>query len=162
MKFVPNSEYPFVENEKYKRCWTKEVANYKYMEHYNEIDVLLVPLQDNNFNAQKSELKFVEAGIMNVAVIASNFGPYTIGSENYFEKGGVINENGNCILIDNRKAHKEWAKAIEKLVKNPEHIVRLQENMNKHIIENYSMDKMTAERAEWYKKICKRNGEENK
>ena len=161
LKFLPNYQYPLVENEPYKRCWTKPVDEYKYMEHYNEIDVLLVPLQDNDFNACKSELKFVEAGIMDVAVIASNFGPYTIGSENYFEKGGVINENGNCVLIDNRKAHKEWAKVIEKLVKNPEHIVKLQENMTKHINENYSIDKMTAERAEWYKKICKRNGKEN-
>ena len=162
LKFIPDSEYPFVENEKYRRCWTKTVDEYKYMEHYNEIDVLLIPLEENDFNVCKSELKFIEAGMMDTAVIASNFGPYTIGSKNFFEKGGIINEDGNCILIDNRKAHKEWAKAIEKLVKNPDYIEKLQKNMKKHVSENYDMNKITAERAEWYRKICKKNGETNK
>ena len=156
LKFMPDVQYPGVENEPYKRCWTKPVQGFKYMEHYNELDVLLVPLQDNDFNSCKSELKFVEAGMMNVAVVASNFGPYTIGSTNFFEKGGVINENGNCVLIDNKKSHKDWSKTVEKLVKNPEYIDKLKENMHKHILENYDINKITAMRAEWYKDIKKR------
>ena len=118
----------------------------------------MVPLQSTKFNENKSELKFVEAGMMNVAVIASDFGPYTIGSKNFFERGGSINENGNCVLIDNKKAHKEWCKVIEKLVKNPHYITKLQENMHKHILENYDINKITADRAEWYKSIVKKNG----
>lgn len=158
LKFFPNLDFPASNNEAYKRCWTRPVADYDYMKHYNEIDVLLVPLQDTNFNEKKSELKFVEAGMMNVAVIASNFGPYTIGSKNFFKKGGGINEDGNCILIDNKKAHKEWCKAIEKLVKNPQYITKLQENMHKHVVEHYDINKITADRAEWYKSIVKKNG----
>lgn len=158
LKFIPNSEYPLVENEHYKRCWTRTVENYDYMKHYNEIDVLLVPLQENDFNSCKSELKFVEAGMMNVAVVASNFGAYTIGSKNFFEKGGIINEEGNCILINNNKSHKDWHKTIEKLVKNPTYIDILKTNMNKHVLQNYDLNKITADRAEWYKIICKRNG----
>ena len=156
LQFMPNIDYPYVNNEPYKRCWTKDVKDYKYMEHYNELDVLLVPLQSNDFNSCKSELKFVEAGMMNVAVVASNFGPYTIGSTNFFEKGGKVNEEGNCVLVDNNRAHKEWAKTIEKLVKNPEYIDMLKNNMHKHIVENYDLNKVTAERAEWYKQIKKR------
>ena len=156
LKFMPDIQYPGVENEPYKRCWTKPVHGFKYMEHYNELDVLLVPLQDNDFNSCKSELKFVEAGMMNVAVVASNFGPYTIGSKSFFEKGGVVNEEGNCVLIDNKKAHKDWSKTIEKLVKNPEYITKLKENMHKHILENYDINKVTAVRADWYKQINKR------
>lgn len=159
-KYIPNIEYPNVNNEGYRRCWTKPVDDYQYMEHYNNLDILLVPLQSTDFNEKKSELKFVEAGMMDVAVIASNFGPYTIGSENFFQKGGIINKNGNCVLIDNKKAHKDWAKTIEKLVKNPEYIDLLKNNMAKHVEENYNLEKITAERAEWYKKICKRNGKE--
>lgn len=158
LRFMSHVDYPFADNEHYKRCWTKTVDNYEYMKHYNEIDVLLVPLQANNFNACKSELKFVEAGMMSVAVVASNFGAYTIGSKNFFEKGGIINEDGNCILIDNNKAHKDWCKTIEKLVKNPMYIEKLKENMHKHVLENYDINKVTADRAEWYKTICKRNG----
>ena len=156
-KFIPNASYPNENNEAYKRSWTRTVDNYDYMNHYNEIDVLLVPLQANDFNYVKSELKFVEAGMMNVAVVASNFGPYTIGSKNFFEKGGKINEDGNCILIDNAKAHKDWYKTIEKLVKNPEYVKKLQENLHKHIVENYDINKVTADRAAWYKQICKKH-----
>ena len=158
LRFIPNIDYPFVENEHYKRCWTRTVDNYDYMKHYNELDVLLVPLQENNFNLCKSELKFVEAGMMNVAVVASNFGPYTIGSKNFFEKGGIVNEDGNCVLIDNNKSHKDWHKTIEKLVKNPRYVDILKKNMNKHVLDNYDINKITANRAEWYKTICKRNG----
>lgn len=158
LKFLPDMEYPSVYDEPYKRCWTRDVANYDYMKHYNELDVLLVPLQTNEFTSYKSELKFVEAGMMNVAVVASNTGPYTIGSSNYFGKNGTINEDGNCVLIDNHRAHKEWARTIERLVKNPEHIDRLKENMHKHVLEHYDINKITAQRAEWYKQICKRNG----
>ena len=157
LKFFPNLDFPMSNNESYRRCWTRSVDNYDYMKHYNEIDVLMVPLQSTKFNENKSELKFVEAGMMNVAVIASDFGPYTIGSKNFFERGGSINENGNCVLIDNKKAHKDWCKAIEKLVKNPHYITKLQENMHKHILENYDINKITADRAEWYKSIVKKN-----
>lgn len=158
LKFLPLPMLEFTSKESYKRCWTKPVDNFEYMTHYNGLDVLLVPLQDKEFNKYKSELKFIEAGMMNVAVVASNFGPYTIGSKNFFEKGGIINEEGNCILIDNTRAHKEWSKTIEKLVKNPEYVDKLKYNMHNHIIQNYDINKITAYRAEWYKQICKRNG----
>jgi glycosyltransferase involved in cell wall biosynthesis len=160
LKFMPQVDYPNADNETYKRCWTKTVDNYDYMKHYNEIDILFVPLQDNEFNRYKSELKFAEAGIMNVGVVASNFGAYTIGSVNFFERGGTINKDGNCILIENNRAHKDWSKAVEKLVKNPEYVEMLKTNMHNHIMENYNLEKITAERARWYKEICKKNGEE--
>jgi glycosyltransferase involved in cell wall biosynthesis len=162
LRFIPNLEYPLVDREMYKRCWTKTVDNYEYLEHYNNVDVLLVPLQDNDYNNCKSELKFIEAGATNTAVIASNTGPYTIGSINFFEKGGLVNKNGNCILIDNNKAHKDWAKAIEKLVKNPEYITLLQNNMKEHIAKNYNINKITADRAEWYKELIKHYGKKEK
>ena len=155
LKFV-QTETDLYENEGYKRCWTKTVDNYKYMEHYKDIDVLLVPLQETLFNSCKSELKFIESGMMDVAVVASNFGPYTIGSDNFFKKGGEINEKGNCILIDNNKSHKDWVKTIKKLVENPQYVEMLKKNLCKHVEENYDMDKITAERARWYKEICKR------
>ena len=156
LKFFPNIDYPNQDNEHYRRCWTKTVDEYYYMTHYNNIDILMVPLQDNEFNSCKSELKFVEAGMMNVAVIASNFGPYTIGSTNFFERGGGINENGNCVLIENNRSHKDWHKTIEKLVKNPKYIDMLKTNMTKHVNENYNINTITAERARWYKEICKK------
>lgn len=150
-RFAPNSTYLNVENEPYKRCWTKDIMN--YCTHYNELDVLLVPLEEHRFNSVKSELKLIEAGMMKKAVIASNFGPYQLGTKNYFEKGGVINPEGNCILIDRHRKHKDWAKAIEKLVKNPEHIETLRNNLHESIKDKYNLANVTAERVAFYKEI---------
>ena len=153
-RFIPNAKYPFEDNEPYKRRWTKGIMS--YCTHYNDIDVLLVPLDDNKFNSFKSELKLIESGMLNKAAVVSNFGPYQIGTINYFEKGGDVNPNGNCVLIDKTKAHKDWAKTIEKLVKNPEHIEKLRVNLHNSIKDKYDLTNVTHERAAWYKEIVKR------
>ena len=153
-QFIPNSQYPGVRDEFYRREWTKDVNN--FATHYRNIDVLLAPLDTNSFNEVKSELKFAEAGFTRTAVICSNFGPYTIGSKSLFQKGGVIDPTGNCILIDPEKKHKAWAQAIKKLVDQPELIKVLQDNMYEHVKDRYNINKVTTDRAEWYKKIVKK------
>lgn len=153
-RFIPNAKYEFEDNEPYKRRWTKGIMS--YCTHYNDIDVLLAPLDDNKFNSFKSELKLIEAGMMNKAAVVSDFGPYQLGTINYFEKGGNVNPDGNCILIDKMKAHKDWAKTIEKLVKNPEHIEKLRTNLHNFVKDKYDLANVTHERAAWYKEITKR------
>lgn len=153
-QFIPNSQYPDVRNEFYRREWTKDVNS--FATHYRNIDVLLAPLDTNSFNEVKSELKFAEAGFTRTAVICSNYGPYTIGSKSLFVKGGGIDETGNCILIDPTKKHKEWVKAITKLAKNPELIKLLQNNMYEHVKDIYDINRVTERRAEWYKSIVKK------
>ena len=152
-RFIPNSQWPNVENEAYRREWTKDISN--FATHYRNVDVLIAPLDEFEFNAVKSELKFIEAGFTKTAVIASNFGPYTIGSRNLFKFGGEIDMEGNCILVDKRKAHKDWVKAITKLVKSPELITVLQNNMHETVKDKYDIRNVTKTRAEWYKEIVK-------
>ena len=143
--YAANAIYPNEKNEFYVRRWTKDIAH--YATHYNDIDVLLVPLQSNYFNSFKSELKLIEAGFMGKAAIASNFGPYTIGTTNFIEKGGKINENGNCILIDEAKSHKDWAKSIERLAQHPEWVEMLKTNLHNSVKDKYSLTNVTTERA---------------
>jgi glycosyltransferase involved in cell wall biosynthesis len=154
LQFIPNSQYPGVRDEFYRREWTKDVNN--FATHYRNIDVLLAPLDTNSFNEVKSELKFAEAGFTRTAVICSDYGPYTIGSHSLFKKGGEIDPEGNCILIDPRKAHKAWVKAIKKLADNPELIKMLQNNMYEHVKDIYDINKVTEKRAQWYKEIIKK------
>ena len=153
-KFIPDAQWPNVENELYRREWTKDLT--KFGTHYNNLDILLAPLDENVFNYHKSELKLAEAGVKHKGVILSNYGPYTIGTRSIFKFGGEIDETGNCILIDANRAHKDWAKAIKKLVDHPELVTLLQDNLAKHVDENYNLDKWTAVRAEWYKSLLKR------
>lgn len=153
-QYVPDSVYSYDDIEGYKRCWTKDINT--YLTHYNECDVTLVPLFENDFNKYKSQLKAIECAFTNTAFIGSNFGPYTIDLINIFDKGGNINENGNAILIENRKGGKAWAKAIEKLVKNRELVTKLQNNITRDLSEKYNLQTTSKERLEFYKKIVKK------
>ena len=152
--FVKDVQWPLIDNEFYRREWTKDIT--EFAKHYRNLDVLFAPLDCNSFNEVKSELKFIEAGFTRTAVIATNYGPYTIGSKNMMEFGGEINHEGNCILIDDRKKHKDWRKAIIKLVSNPELIKELQDNMYEHVKDKYDIRNVTKDRAERYKVIVKK------
>ena len=154
LKFAPNVQWPDVENETYRREWTKDINNFG--KHYANIDVLLAPLDCNSFNEVKSELKFVEGGFTKTAIVASNYGPYTLVGKSIIQKGGEIDETGNCILIDPSKKHKAWAKAIKKLVSNPELITLLQNNLYEFVKDTYNINNVTKKRAEWYKSIVKK------
>lgn len=154
-KFLKDVQWPDVDNEPYRREWTKDVD--KFAEHYRNLDVLLAPLDENGFNEVKSELKFIEAGFTKTALICTNFGPYTLISKPFFKPFGEIDETGNCILIDSDKKHKDWAKAIKRLVEHPEYIKMLQDNLYETVKDKYDIRNVTRERAEWYKSIVKKN-----
>jgi len=144
-------EYPNVENEPYRRCWTKPVN--QYATHYNNIDVLLVPLVEDKFNECKSQLKVVEAGFFNKVIIAQDFGPYKIDIDSYIKKGGEVNENGNGLLVDSSKNHKMWAKHIKYLLNHPEDRIKMANNLSDKITKEYSLETVTKKRFELYKKI---------
>jgi glycosyltransferase involved in cell wall biosynthesis len=148
--FVPQAEYPNT-NESYRRCWTKDIS--QYATHYNNIDVLLVPLKENKFNAQKSQLKVIECGFFHKAIIAQNFGPYQLDLVPMIEKGGNINENGNALLVDSAKNHKLWAKYITRLVKDRSLVTKLQENLHNTVKDKYSLKTVCEQRVKEYLKM---------
>lgn len=149
--FNNSVEYPNIENQPYRRCWTKPVN--QYATHYNNIDVLLVPLVENKFNECKSQLKVVEAGFFNKAIIAQDFGPYKIDLDSYIKKGGIVNENGNSLLVDSSKNHKDWVKYIKFLLNNPEARVNMANNLSEKITSEYSLENVTKTRVNLYKSL---------
>lgn len=149
MKFEPNSEYDDLENESYRRCWTKPIDS--YATHYNNIDVLLAPLIETEFNAVKSQLKVIEAGFFKKGIIASKFGPYTIDLKPMNSSGSNnLNLEGNSILIENRKGPKEWAKAIKSLLANPDALKTMGTNLYNTVKDEYSLDTTTDKRKDVY------------
>lgn len=149
--FAKNVDYPFADNEPYKRCWTKDINH--YATHYNDIDVLLVPLKENNFNNVKSQLKVVEAGFFHKAIIAQNFGPYTIDLISAIDKGGKLNPNGNALLVNTNKTYQQWAKYIIKLVKEPELLKQLQANLYLTVKDKYNIETVCQQRVNEYLKL---------
>lgn len=147
MKFIPQSDYPN-HDEAYRRCWTKDIS--QYATHYNNIDVLLVPLAENDFNKVKSQLKVVEAGFFHKAIIASDFGPYTIDLKSMITKGYEFHEDGNSLLIENGKGAKRWAKMITWLVQNKDKLKLLQDNLFKTVDGVYDIETVCKQRARKY------------
>lgn len=138
-------------DEPYKRIWTKDI--YHYMNCYDDIDVLLVPLEDNEFNRYKSELKLVEASIKNKCVIVSDVNPYKICGINIIDKGGEINPEGNCYMINNRKGSMGWYKAIKRVATDEKLRDMMRTNLSKLTEKDYNLEEVTKKRIEEYKKL---------
>lgn len=120
--------YPYESLEPYSRRWTKDIDN--YLTHYDYLDVLLVPLVDTKPCHYKSELKLVEAGYKNTAVICQDLTPYS----------SVAKGKDICVLMPTKSKAKDWAKEIKKLLNNPERVTELQENLSSYIKENYKIE----------------------
>lgn len=152
-EFIKNIEY-YNLDEPYRRCWTKPIDS--YATHYNNIDVLLIPLKENKFNLMKSQIKIIESGFLNKAVIAQNYGPYTLDLIPMIEKGGTINEHGNALLVDSTKNHKQWAKYITYLVNNKEMVHKLQTNLHNTVKDKYDLKNISEIRASAYIKLLQK------
>jgi glycosyltransferase involved in cell wall biosynthesis len=144
-------ETPEVEaNMPYRRLWTKDIHN--YAKNYNNLDVSLAPLVENKFNSFKSQLKVVEAGFHKKALIAQNFGPYTLDLTPIIANG-VINPKGNAYLIDSRLNHKEWFKAVKFLLDHPDVREMMINNLYEMVSEKFDLKKTTVARAEFYRSL---------
>lgn len=92
----------------------------EYMNLYDHIDVAMIPLEDNDFNNCKSNLKMLEAAFKKKAVIVSNVHPYT----------SLIDHERNCLKV-NTTDRMGWYKSIVRLLNNRELIKELGEQLYK-------------------------------
>lgn len=137
------------EGEFYQRIWTQPISS--YAKNYAKFDVSLAPLKNHMFNKMKSQLKVIEAGFYKKAVVASDLGPYTIDLKHAFNGGDFT--DGNAVLIEERKNHKDWYKYVKKLIENPNLVKDLGERLYETVKDTYNLNKVTKDRAEFYKSI---------
>ena len=142
-------EYPEDINENYRRVWTNPVTS--YAKNYSKFDISLAPIKHHMFNKVKSQLKVIEAGFYKKALIASNFGPYTIDLTHCLKNGNFV--DGNALLVDEQRNHSDWAKYVKKLVDNPNLIEDMGERLYEHVSQRYDLNIVTKNRAEFYKSI---------
>jgi len=139
-------------NEPYRRKWTKDINT--YATNYNTFDVSLAPLVDSVFNANKSQLKVIEAGFFKKAIIASDVDPFTIDLISAVDEG-KFNDKGNALLVGSKKNHKDWAKHMKRLVENPNMIEDLGNRLYETVKDTYSLKKVCKDRVEFFKSIIK-------
>jgi glycosyltransferase involved in cell wall biosynthesis len=154
-------KYEDVDNEPYRRVWTKPISS--YASNYNLFDISLAPLVDNKFNAMKSQLKVIEAGFHKKALVAQDFGPYQIDLKGVYQKPMSKKEqptfdfeNGNAYLVDTSKNSKQWYQFVKKLINEPEQIEKLAENLHNTVTDLYSIEKVSETRRNLYKSLVKK------
>lgn len=136
-------------NESYVRVWTRPVQS--YAKNYSKFDISLAPIKNHMFNRLKSQLKVIEAGFYKKAIIASDVGPYTIDLTHSLKNGNFV--DGNALLVDENRNHSDWAKYIEKLLKNPNLVKDLGERLYETVKDKYDLNKVTHDRQQFYKSI---------
>jgi glycosyltransferase involved in cell wall biosynthesis len=134
-------EFSGVENEFYRRVWTKPIQSYATT--YNDIDIALAPLVNNTFNSMKSQLKIIEAGFHKKPLIVSEVYPYQLD--------GISGKN--CILVPEKKEHKEWYEGAKKLIKNPQMRIDMGEALYETVKDKYNLHNVTRKRAQLYKSL---------
>lgn len=76
----------------------------EYMAHYEHADIMLIPLEESNWHACKSNLKILEAASKRIPCIVSNVEPYSIDKE------------APVLFVNNQR---DWIKHITFLINNP-------------------------------------------
>jgi glycosyltransferase involved in cell wall biosynthesis len=136
-------------DESYVRVWTKPVT--AYARNYSKFDISLAPLKNHIFNRVKSQLKVIESGFYKKALVASAVGPYTIDLKHALKNGNFT--DGNALLVDENRNHSDWAKHLEKLIKNPNLVKDLGERLYETVKDKYDLNVVTKDRAELYKSL---------
>mgnify|MGYP004706715949 FL=1 len=105
-----------------------------------EMDINLAPLVDNVFNRAKSEIKWLEAALVNVPTIASDLGSFA----------QMISEGGTGILASDT----EWYEKLKELIISSEKREILATNALEQILKNEitkeHMDQLTEKINEIY------------
>ena len=107
---------------------------------YSRIDLAIAPLQMNEFNDSKSEIKVAECGRYKVPLIASDVGCYD----------ETIINGKTGYLIPPEAPKSEWIKVLTKCIKNPNHVRDMGEALHEITQEYFDLNKVVKHRMELY------------
>ena len=98
------------------------------MEYYQvladlDLDLAVAPLEMNDFNRAKSNLKLLEYGVCGYPVIATDLTPY---------------KDLPCLRVGNTP--EEWVEAIDKVVCGPKYREELAQNLKEKVLSDFMME----------------------
>lgn len=114
--------------------WTPLVDMKDYFDTLNslKLDIMLIPRADRYFNRCKSNLKFLEASMLEIPVIAQGF---STGDSPYQQNSDDADHMSIAYVPD------DWKQSIEYLIKNKEARKVIGQKAREYVIENYSISK---------------------
>ncbi len=109
----------------------KPAGDYKYLlNNLYECDINLVPLIFNDFNATKSNIKFIDAALVKVPSICSKIGDYS------------ILESGKDSILVETNLEDEWFKKLSTLIEDEKLRKKLSENAYMRINREFSINQI--------------------
>lgn len=117
----------------------------RYGTMFSNMDIAIAPLQMNDFNDSKSEIKVAECGRYRVPLIASNVGCY--------DETIINGQTG--FLIDPNAPKSEWVKVLNKCIRNPKLVDRMGKNLHEVTEEHFDANKVVKHRLELYQQCFK-------
>ena len=117
------------------------VADYPSKLNEAKLDMMLIPRKDNYFNRCKSNIKFLEAAMCEIPVIAQSFkdGPYEEVRDG--KTGWLIRDN------------KDWEKTINFLIDNKEIRREIGRNARQYTLKHFNIEDHAHKWADAYMKI---------
>jgi glycosyltransferase involved in cell wall biosynthesis len=136
-------EYDFWDSIKHEQVpWCK---NYLYQEKLNEarLDMMLIPRRDNYFNRCKSNIKFLEASMLEIPCIAQGF------SDNLSPYQGAADSRHMKIITDSSK----WYGVIDEMIRNKKERMEVGKEAHEYVLKNYNIEEHYQEWQKAYEKL---------
>lgn len=109
-----------------------------------ELDIMIIPRDDNYFNRCKSNIKFLEASMCEVPVIAQSFSdglsPYQVN----------VNDRKYLLLADTPQ---DWEDQINKLIDDKKLRIKMGKEAKKYVLKNYNIKTKAALWEKAYRSI---------
>lgn len=122
--------------------WVKQIV-YPYKLACLNLDIGLCPVVDNEFNRNKSAIKWMEYSVVKAATVASNIPPYSAVIEDG-QTGLLVDENG-------------WFDAMEKLVLDNDKREKLSNNAFDEVHTNHNANSKAYLWLNAYEKLISRD-----
>ena len=122
-----------------------DIDDYPAKLNESRLDIMLIPRKDNYFNRCKSNVKFLEASMCEIPVIAQSF------SDAPYEE--LRGHNMGILVEDN----KDWKKQVDKLIDDKELRREMGRNAKEYVLSNYNIEVRASEWEDAYSKMYEEN-----
>lgn len=125
--------------------WQPFVPMKDYINTLNELrlDIMVIPRKDDYFNRCKSNLKFLEASMLEIPIIAQGFSdglsPYQVN-----------NQDLNHLILIN---HGEWLQEINRMIDNPSFRKQMGKGAKAYVLKKYSIANNIQKWEKAYQKL---------